>query len=88
MVSSERRSAVRAAREIGWTDADILRSVITRVYGANRRRELIVEWAEALGLQPSDALQIARNANLIPTTAPPRGSGKEKPPRKIQGKTS
>ena len=88
MVSAQRRAAVRAAREIGWTDADILRSVTRNVYGANRRKEIIVEWSEALGLQSSDALQIARSANLIPTAAPPRGPVKVKPPRKTPEKTS
>lgn len=88
MVSSQRRAAVKAAREIGWTDAEILRSVTRNVYGANRRKEIIVEWSEALGLQSSDALRIARNANLIPTAAPPRGPLKGKPPRKTPEKPS
>lgn len=79
---------MKAAREIGWTDAEILRSVTRNVYGANRRKEIIVAWSEALGLQSSDALQIARGANLIPTTAPPRGPVKGKPPRKTPGRTS
>lgn len=79
---------MKAAREIGWTDAEILRSVTRIVYGANRRKEIIVEWSEALGLQASDALRIARTANLIPTAAPPRGSVREKPPRKTPERTS
>lgn len=79
---------MKAAGEIGWTDAEILRSVTRNVYGANRRKEIIVEWSEALGLQSSDALRIARTANLIPTAAPPRGPVKGKPPRKTPGKTS
>jgi hypothetical protein len=64
---------------------DLLREMFM---ARSRRKEIIVEWSEALGLQSSDALRIARNANLIPTAAPPRGPLKGKPPRKTPEKPS
>lgn len=76
------------ARKKGWTDAEILRAILQNVFGANRRRELVVEWAEALGLESNEALRVARAANLLPTSAPPRAGGKEKLPRKTPEKTS
>ena len=88
MTSFQKSAAVSLARKKGWTDEEILRSVLQNVYGAPRRREVVVEWAAALNLEPSEALRKARVANLLPTSAPPRASGKEKPPRKTPGKTS
>lgn len=82
MTQIQKKAAVAMARKRGWTDTEILKAVLKNVYGANRRRELVVEWAEALGLETSEALQAAHAGNLLPTSAPPRESAKEKPRRK------
>jgi hypothetical protein len=87
MVSFEKNGIVAMARKRNWSDTDILRLVVQGTRG-DKRREIIVEWAGALGLTPNDALQLARRASLIPTSAPPREIGKGKPQRKTQGKTS
>ena len=88
MTSFAKSATVAMARKRGWTDAEILRQLVIRVYGTEAKKQLIVEWAEALGLTPSDALQLARRANLISTPSLPRGSGQDKPPRKTPGSNS
>ena len=71
------------ARELGWSDADILKAALTNEYGATHRRELILKWGKYMGLEASEALRTAKNAHLIPTAAAPRKK-KETPPRKTQ----
>lgn len=68
--------AIAAAREAGFSDAEILKSVLSNVYGSNKRRELVVEWGELLGLKSSEALRVAHAAGLVPTAHPPRKGGK------------
>ena len=69
------------------SDAEILHAVLQGVYG-NRRRELVVEWGEALGLTASEALRLAYSAGLLPSAHPPRKQGRETPPDKDPGNTS
>lgn len=77
------KAKIAMARKLGWSDADILRVALTNVYGATERRELVVEWGRHLGLETSDALQLARAEHLIPTSAPPRSKHpRQKPPQK------
>ena len=64
---------IRAAREAGFSDEEILREVLRGVYGGEKRRKLVVEWGELMGRTPSDALRIAHAAGLIPSAHPPRG---------------
>jgi hypothetical protein len=68
--------AIASAREAGFSDAEILREVLANVYGSNKRRELVVEWGELLGLTASEALRVAHAAGLIPSAHPPRTGGK------------
>lgn len=58
-------------------DEDIMREVLQNVYGGNRRRSLVVEWGEALGLTASDALRRAFAAGLIPSVHPPHESDED-----------
>jgi hypothetical protein len=88
MTSFAKSATVAMARKRGWTDEEILKHLVMRVYGTEAKKQLIVEWAEALGRTPSDALQLARRANLISTASMPRGSGPEKPQRKTPGSNS
>jgi hypothetical protein len=67
-----REKLVAMARRRGLTDAEILHEVLQNVYGGTQRRELVVEWGEALGLETSDALRLAFSAGLIPSVHPPR----------------
>jgi hypothetical protein len=57
------------------------------VYGIDKRKKLVMEWGKRMGLEPSDSLRIAQNANLIPTARPPRTPPQEKPQRKNPEKT-
>jgi hypothetical protein len=64
---------IKAARESGMSDTDIIREVLGGEYGSERRRKLVVEWGALLGLSSSEALRIAHASGLIPSAHPPRG---------------
>jgi len=78
MSAASIRAKIALARKVGWSDADILKCALANEFGPNERRKLVVEWGEHLGLEATQALHIAQNAHLIPTSAPPRVE-KEKP---------
>jgi hypothetical protein len=65
---------IKAAREAGMSDAEILREVLGGEYGSERRRKLVVEWGALLGLSSSEALRLAHASGLIPSAHPPRGA--------------
>ena len=73
MSNASKHRLIRAARDAGFSDADILREVLRGVYGSEKRRQTVVEWGELLGRTPSEALRIAHAAGLIPSAHPPRG---------------
>ncbi|HYS22898.1 MAG TPA: hypothetical protein VER56_03115 [Candidatus Eisenbacteria bacterium] len=64
---------IKAAREAGMSDAEILREVLGGEYGSERRRKLLVEWGALLELSSSEALRLAPASGLIPSAHPPRG---------------
>lgn len=66
------KAKIAMARKIGMSDGEILAAALANVYGPTKRREMIVEWGEYLGLEASDALKIGLSAHLIPTAGPPR----------------
>ena len=74
MSAANKLRLIRAAREAGFSDEDILREVLRGVYGSEKRRRLLVEWGELLGRTPSDALRIAHGVGPIPSAHPPRGA--------------
>ncbi len=76
MTTQSKRMAIASAREAGFSDADILKEVLSGVYGSNERRKMVVEWGEMLGLEASEALRVAHAAGLIPSVHPPRKGGK------------
>ena len=65
------KAKIAMARAAGWSDGDILRVALANVYGATRRRELVVEWGKYLGIETNAALQLARRELLIPPAARP-----------------
>jgi hypothetical protein len=75
MSKANKLRLIRAPREVGFSDEDILREVLRAVYGGEKRRRMVVEWGELLGRTPSDALRIAHAAGLLPTAHPPRDEG-------------
>jgi hypothetical protein len=76
MTTQSKRMAIAAAREAGFSDAEILKEVLGGVYGSTKRRELVVEWGELLGLKSTEALHVAHAAGLIASAHPPRKGGK------------
>ena len=82
MGRADRLRLVQTAREVGFSDAEILREILRGEYGGDHRRSLVVEWGEFLGLDATAALRLARDAGLIPTAHPPRKRKEEKLPDK------
>lgn len=70
MTTHSKRMAIASAREAGFSNAEILREVLGNVYGSNKRRELVVEWGELLGLEASEALRVAHAGRADPERAP------------------
>jgi len=70
-LASEVAAAVAIGREYGWDDLKILKH-ITRNVGGEQRREMVILWGDAIGIEPNVALQRARAAGEIPSTHPPR----------------
>jgi hypothetical protein len=75
MSTANKLRLIRAARDAGFSDEDILREVLRGVYGSEARRTMVVEWGELLDRTPSEVLRIAHAAGLIPGAHPPRGAG-------------
>lgn len=73
MSERERQLLVEMARNRGFSNEDILKEIVTGT-GGDERRQIIVDWAKALGIASSEALQLARSAGLIPSTHPPRAA--------------
>ncbi len=46
MSTANKLRLIRAAREAGFSDEDILREVLRGVYGGEKRRRMVVEWGE------------------------------------------
>ena len=67
--------------------AEVFSAVLQNVYGVAKRKNLVIEWGTKMGLEASEALQIAQAANLIATVRKPRDAAQETPPRKIAEKT-
>lgn len=72
MSLANKQRLVKAAREAGFSDTEILQEVLR--YGSERRRKLVVEWGELLGLTVSESMRLAHAAGLLPSAQPPRGN--------------
>jgi len=70
--SKEKQAAIDMAVQGGMEPAEVFRAVTANVYGATKRRKLIVEWGKRMKLEANEALRIAQNAGLIPSPHPPR----------------
>ncbi len=73
MSLANKQRLIKAAREAGLSDIEILQEVLRGEYGSERRRKLVVEWGELLGLNASESLRLAHAAGLLPSALPPRG---------------
>jgi hypothetical protein len=70
--NAERRVLIDAARFKGMSDVQIFRKVITGVLGTDKRKRIIIQWGELMGLEPSEALRIAQRAGLVLTRRLPK----------------
>ena len=84
MTAQTKLRLIEQARRRGMTNAEVLHTVLQGEFG-NRRREIVVEWSEVLGLSPTDALRLAYAAGLLPSAHPPRTKEREKPHGKGRG---
>jgi len=81
-------AAVEIGRESGWDDMRILKVLLSREYGGDHRREIVVLWGDAIALKPKEALHKACAAGLIPTTHLPRSLREGTLQRKTLGNAS
>jgi hypothetical protein len=70
--NAERKALIEFSRLRGMSDVEILRLVITGVRGIDARKRLIIQWAELMGIEASEALRIARRGGLVLTARMPR----------------
>jgi hypothetical protein len=77
-MSAETKTLIAMARKIGMDDGEIMKCILANELGATRRRQLIVEVGELLGLDAKNALQLGKAKHLIPNAAPPRSRSTEK----------
>ncbi|MGC1686346.1 MAG: hypothetical protein WA734_12055 [Candidatus Acidiferrales bacterium] len=87
LTSSEKKGAIEAALKGGLEPEEVFKAILQNVYGSNERKRLVIQWGEKMGLEPSDSLQRAQAANLIPTKRAPRGRAAETPRHKTSGRT-
>lgn len=74
MSLANKQRLIKAAREAGFSDSEIFQEVLRGEYGSDRRRKLVVDWGELLGLSVSESLRLAHAAGLLPSAHPPRGN--------------
>ena len=74
MSLANKQHLIKAAREAGLSDTEILQEVLRGEYGSERRRRLIVDWGELLGLTVSESLRLAHAAGLLQSAHPPLGN--------------
>jgi len=85
---SKVRSAVKMARKFNVPDREILDILLKNEYGGVHRREIVVEWGNAVGLDETTALRFATEMSLIPSAHSPRTwKPKETLPSRGEGKT-
>jgi hypothetical protein len=87
---SKVRWFVKSGRKYGVNDETLLCHLMANESGGIHRREIVVEWAKAVGRDVTSALHRAAQLGLIPTSHPP-DTWKETagtPPGTSQGKTA
>ncbi len=70
--NAERKVYIDVARSGGMSDADIFKTIIRGVRGAEERKRLIIAWGELMGLEATASLRIAQRAGLVLTVRRPR----------------
>jgi hypothetical protein len=88
LTQQEKRAAIEAALKGEMTAEEVFEAVLQNVYGAAKRKQLVIEWGEKMGLDASESLRRAHAANLIATGRMPSATASEKPQSRSRGKTS
>jgi hypothetical protein len=88
LTKSEKKGAIEAAAAGGMKPGELFAAVVEGYYGVGERRGLVVHWGRKMSLPPSDALQIAHVAGLIPMSQQTLLATQEKLQRNSAGKTS
>ncbi len=70
--TNDKDRLIQWARQGGMSDEDILGIVLQNEPAGNHRRQMVVDWGKALGLDASSALRKAQRAGLIPSVHRPR----------------
>jgi hypothetical protein len=69
--STDRKKIVILMRENGHDTCEILRRLITCEYGITRQKKLLLEWADALEMKPTEILREAVRCGLLPNARMP-----------------
>ena len=69
--STDPKKIVAILREAGLSTCEILRRLVTGVYGTTQQKKLLLEWADAMGMQPSEILREAVHCGLLPNARMP-----------------
>jgi hypothetical protein len=88
LTQQEKRGAIEAALKGDMSAEEVFEAVLKSVYGIAKRKILIIEWGEKMGLDASESLQRAHAANLIATARMPSGTALDTPQSKSREKTS
>lgn len=88
LTQQEKRGAIENALKGGMSAEEVFEAVLKNVYGIPKRKLLIIEWGEKMGLEATESLRRAHAANLIATSRMPSETVSEKPQNKTRGKTS
>ena len=70
--SSDRKKLVLLAREAGFSDREIMRKLLWGIAGATERKKTLLDWADALGMEPNEVLREAAGYALIPNPQMPK----------------
>jgi hypothetical protein len=69
--STDPKKIVSALREKGLSTCEILRRLVTCEYGITQQKKLLIEWADALGMEPTEILREAVRCGLLPNARMP-----------------
>ena len=70
--STDRKKIVALLREAGFADGDIIRRLLSGEYGTTHRKKVLLDWADALGMKPTEILREALRMGLIPNDQMPK----------------
>jgi hypothetical protein len=70
--SSDRKKLVLLAREAGFSDREIMQQLLRGIAGITERKKTLLDWADALEMEPNEVLREATRYALIPNPQLPK----------------